>query len=160
MDAVPEVHSRRVHFRVGFLELVLSVLGVGYGRFSYGHTSIYWLATMADFQVALETALIIYMLKGAWAAYVKRRRHETRGLRREERVVLKGGSGYEIRGRGPFTKGELLLLLPPGVLSSVVCRSPSTEPNPFMTDSTCFLLLREFTMQQFGESSETIYITR
>ncbi|OAD58547.1 hypothetical protein WN48_11052 [Eufriesea mexicana] len=26
------------------------------------------------------------------AAYVKRRRHETRGLRREERVVLKGGS--------------------------------------------------------------------
>lgn len=128
MDAVPEMHSRRVHFRVGFLELVLSVLGVG--RFSYGHTSIYRLATMADFQVALETALIIYMLKGAWAAYVKRRRHETRGLRREERVVLKGGSGYEIRGRGPFTKGELLLLLPPGVLSSVVCRPASTEPMP------------------------------
>lgn len=32
----------------GFLELVLHVLGVGYGRFSYGHISIYWLATMAD----------------------------------------------------------------------------------------------------------------
>lgn len=127
MDAVPEVHSRRVHFRVGFLELVLSVLGVGHGRFSYGHTSIYRLATMADFQVALETALIIYMLKGAWAAYVKRRRHETRGLRREERVVLKGGSGYEIRGRGPFTKENCCCCCRLGScrLSSVVRHRPN-----------------------------------
>lgn len=82
--------------------------------------------------MALETALIIYMLKRAWLAYVKCRRHETRGLPREERVVLKGGSALRSVDERTLQQGELLLLLPPGVLSSVVRHRPKPAGIPFI----------------------------
>lgn len=75
------------------------------------------------------------MLKGAWAVYVKRRRHETRGLRREKRVVLKGGSAPRSADEDPSARRIAAVAAAGG---PVVCRLSSDidriqAGNPFMS---------------------------
>lgn len=108
--------------------------------------------------MALKTALIIYMLKGAWAAYVKRRRHETRGLRREKRVVLKGGSAPRSADEDPSARRIAAVAAAGG---PVVCRLSSDidrtqAGNPFM--SLSFLYASMTPRQSRNSESSELYL--